>query len=150
MSRAIAVRSTAAAYHATLAEAFWAFGQLDCTVSAYQSALGLQPDHPEYHCNLGATLIDLGVVDEAITHFRAAIRFARLRRRSQQPGQRAAASGRQGFGDRAFSARPCGSTLARPRPGATWARCARIGPVGGGPDALPGDGQTGAPFTHLR
>jgi tetratricopeptide (TPR) repeat protein len=37
--------------------------------------LGLQPDHPEYHCNLGATLIDLGVVDEAIFHFREAIRL---------------------------------------------------------------------------
>ena len=75
VSRAIAVRSTEAAYHATLAEAFWALGQLDRTVNAYRSALELQPDHPECHCNLGATLIDLGAVDEAVTHFREAIRL---------------------------------------------------------------------------
>ena len=75
VSRAIAVRCTEAAYHATLAEAFWALGQLDRTVSSYQSALALQPDHPEYHCNLGATLIDMGAVDEAIAHFRQAIRL---------------------------------------------------------------------------
>ena len=66
VSRAIAVRSTEAAYHATLAEAFWALGQLDRTVSAYQSALGLQPDHPEYHCNLRVS---------AIEHFRKAVRL---------------------------------------------------------------------------
>ena len=75
VSRAIAVRSTEAAYHATLAAAFWALGQLDRTVNAYRSALELQPDHPECHCNLGATLIDLGAVDEAVTHFREAIRL---------------------------------------------------------------------------
>jgi len=75
VSRAIAVCSTEAAYHATLAEAYWALGQLDRTVSAYQSALRLHPDHPEYHCNLGATLIDLGALDEAVSHFRAAIRL---------------------------------------------------------------------------
>ena len=113
MSRAIAVRSTEAAYHATLAEAFWALGQLDRTVSAYQSALGLQPDHPEYHCNLGATLIDLGGVDEAISHFREAIRpSARLRRRSQQPGQRAAGFWETGLAaiehfPQGRAARPC-------------------------------------------
>src|SRR5271165_4415507 len=73
VSRAIAVRSTEAAYHATLAAAFWALGQLDRTVSAYQSALALRPEHPEYYCNLGATLIDMGAVDKAITHFREAI-----------------------------------------------------------------------------
>ena len=75
VSRAIAVRSTEAAYHATLAAAFWCSGQLDRTVNAYRSALELQPDHPECHCNLGATLIDLGAVDEAVTHFREAIRL---------------------------------------------------------------------------
>jgi len=75
VSRAIAVRSTQAAYHATLAEAFWALGQLDRAVSAYQSALKLDPDHPEYHSNLGATLIDLGASDEAIAQFHEAIRL---------------------------------------------------------------------------
>jgi len=64
-----------AAYHATLAAAFWAIGQLDHSLRAYRSALELQPDHPDYHCNLGATLIDLGAVDEASTHFREAIRL---------------------------------------------------------------------------
>ena len=75
VSRAIAVHPAEAAYHATLAEAFWALGQSDRTVAAYRSALRLQPEHPEYHCNLGATLIDLGAVDEAIGHFREAIRL---------------------------------------------------------------------------
>ena len=123
VSRAIAVRPTEAAYHATLAAAFWSLGQLDQCVAAYRSALKLQPDHPDYHCNLGATLIDLGAVDEATTHFREAIRL--------RPGFAAAHNNlanalrlwETGLPRSSISAMPCSSTLARPRPAATWASC---------------------------
>ncbi|MFI5460512.1 MAG: tetratricopeptide repeat protein [Isosphaerales bacterium] len=75
IGRAIAVRPTEAAYHASLAEACWALGELDRAVGCCRTALRLQPDSPEVLCNLGATLVDQGDLDTAIGHFRDALRL---------------------------------------------------------------------------
>lgn len=75
IGRAIAVRPTEAAYHASLAEAWWALGQLARVAESCRTALRLEPDNPEFLCNLGATLVELGEIDTAIGHFRDAVRL---------------------------------------------------------------------------
>ena len=82
IGRAVAVRPDVAAYHAGLAEAYWALGQPDRAVECYREALRLRPDNPEALCNLGSTLLAQGDIDGAIGCLRDALRLgARLRRR---------------------------------------------------------------------
>jgi tetratricopeptide (TPR) repeat protein len=73
ISRAVALRPGVPDFHANLAEAFRALGQLDRAAGGCQAALRLRPDHPEALCNLGMALQGLGRHDEAIASFRLAL-----------------------------------------------------------------------------
>jgi tetratricopeptide (TPR) repeat protein len=75
IGRAVAIRPTRPEFHANLAEAYRAMGQLDRAAGCCRSALGLWPDYPEAHCNLGLALQGLGKRAEAIDHFRQALQL---------------------------------------------------------------------------
>ena len=75
IGRAVARDPAVAAYHASLAEVYWALGELDSAIATGRAALALQPDNTEVLCNLGSTLVAQGNVDAAIGHFREAIRL---------------------------------------------------------------------------
>ena len=73
ISRAVALRPGAFAFHANLAEAYRAQAQFDRAIGCCRMALSLAPDYPEALCNLGAALQGLGKQAEAIEHFRRAL-----------------------------------------------------------------------------
>ena len=71
--RAVAVRPNVPVFHANLAEAYRASGQLDRAVGCCRAALQMWPDFPDALCNLGAALQDLGRQSEAADHLRRAL-----------------------------------------------------------------------------
>ena len=73
INQATAVRPAEARYHASLAEAWSALGQLDRAIDCCQAAHQLEPHRPDYHYNLGLLLMSRGDLDAAIGHLREAI-----------------------------------------------------------------------------
>ena len=73
ISRAVALRPNVPAFHANLAEAYRATGQLERAAGCCRAALGLWPDYPEALCNLGLALQGLGKRAEAVDQFRRAL-----------------------------------------------------------------------------
>jgi tetratricopeptide (TPR) repeat protein len=76
IERAVALRPGVAAYHANLAEALRALGQLDRAADCCRTARRLQPDNPELANNLGLVLVAQGQPGEAAGQFREALRLA--------------------------------------------------------------------------
>jgi tetratricopeptide (TPR) repeat protein len=70
--RATGLLETAEAY-AALAGALKEKKQTDAAISAYRSAVALQPDFAEAHVNLGAMLMETGQVEPAMAAYRAAL-----------------------------------------------------------------------------
>jgi protein O-GlcNAc transferase len=60
VKRAVALRPSVASFHANLAEAYRATGQLDRALGCCRTALQLWKDYPEAHNNLGLALQALG------------------------------------------------------------------------------------------
>jgi tetratricopeptide (TPR) repeat protein len=75
IGRAIAVNPSVAAFHANLAEAYRALGQLDRAAGCCQVALRLQPNYPEAANNLGLAWLAQGKADAAAAQFREALRL---------------------------------------------------------------------------
>jgi tetratricopeptide (TPR) repeat protein len=73
IGRAVAIRPNVPAFHANLAEAYRATGQLDRAAGCCRAALGLWPDYPEALCNLGLALQGLGKKTDAVVQFRRAL-----------------------------------------------------------------------------
>ncbi len=73
IGRAVALRPNVPAFHANLAEAYRAMGQLDRAAGCCRAALSLFPDYPEALCNLGLALQGLGKKPEAVNQFKRAI-----------------------------------------------------------------------------
>jgi tetratricopeptide (TPR) repeat protein len=73
ISRAVAIRPGAFAFHANLAEAYRLQGQFDRAIGCCRMALALEPNYPEALCNLGASLQGQGKQAEAIDYFRRAL-----------------------------------------------------------------------------
>ena len=73
IGRAVAMRPNVPAFHANLAEAYRATGQLDRAAGCCRAALGLWPDYPEALCNLGLALQGLGKKTDAVVQFRRAL-----------------------------------------------------------------------------
>jgi tetratricopeptide (TPR) repeat protein len=73
IGRAVTLRPGAAAFHANLAEAYRALGQLERAVGCCRTALQLYRDYPEAQINLGLALQALGRLDEAVVAYRAAL-----------------------------------------------------------------------------
>jgi len=66
IGRAVALRPNSHIYHANLAEAYRALGDLERAVGCCRAALAIWPDYPEALCNLGAALQGLGQSAEAV------------------------------------------------------------------------------------
>ena len=74
IGRAVAVRPTVAIFHANLAEAYRALGQLDRAIGCCRTALRLQPGLAEAANNWGLALLDQGKAEAAVAPFEAALR----------------------------------------------------------------------------
>jgi tetratricopeptide (TPR) repeat protein len=74
--RAIAVRPSVPAFHANLAEAYRALGQLERAAGCCRVALRLWPDYPEALSNLGVVLQSMEKHDEAVENFQRALKLA--------------------------------------------------------------------------
>jgi tetratricopeptide (TPR) repeat protein len=75
IGRAIAVRPSVAVFHANLAEAYRAFGQLDRAIGCCRTALRLQPNLAEAANNLGLIYLQQNKIEEARAQFENAVRF---------------------------------------------------------------------------
>ena len=75
IGRAIARNPAAALYHANLALAYRAMGQVDRTIDCSRTALRLQPNYAAAANNLGLALLDQGQAEAAAAHFRTALRL---------------------------------------------------------------------------
>jgi tetratricopeptide (TPR) repeat protein len=73
--RAVALRPSVPAFHANLAEAYRALGQLERAAGCCRTALRLWADCPEALCNLGLALQGMGRHAEAAEQFRHALRL---------------------------------------------------------------------------
>jgi Tfp pilus assembly protein PilF len=73
--RAVTLNLGNAAYHANLAEAYRALGNLDGAAESCRMALHLEPRSPEAANNLGLVLLAQGKTDEAILQFRQTLRI---------------------------------------------------------------------------
>lgn len=73
MGRAVALRPNVAGFHANLAEAYRATGQLERSAGCCRTALRLNPHLPEALANLGVTLQALGRPAEAAEQLRRAL-----------------------------------------------------------------------------
>ena len=73
ISQAVALRPNVPAFHANLAEAYRASGQLERAVGCCRAALQLWPDYPEALCNLGVALQGLERSAEAIEPLKRAL-----------------------------------------------------------------------------
>jgi tetratricopeptide (TPR) repeat protein len=73
IGRAVALRPSFAIFHANLAEAYRALGQLDRAAGCCRTALALAPEFPEAMNNLGLVLYEQGQFDAAAEQFRAAL-----------------------------------------------------------------------------
>jgi tetratricopeptide (TPR) repeat protein len=69
----VALRPNVPAFHANLAEAYRATGQLERAAGCCRAALNLWPNYPEALCNLGLAQQGLGKKAEAVEHFRQAL-----------------------------------------------------------------------------
>lgn len=75
IGQAVAVRPTAALFHANLAEAHRALGEYPQAIKCCQTALRLQPDYPEATNNLGLAMHDSGQFSEAVGQFKSALKL---------------------------------------------------------------------------
>ena len=75
IGRAITRNPTSAIYHANLALAYRAMGQVERTIDCCRTALRLQPNYPEAANNLGLALLDQGQAEAAAAQFRTALRL---------------------------------------------------------------------------
>ena len=75
ISRAIALRSDVAPYHANLAEAYRMLGKYEAATSCCRTALKLQPHFPGAGNNLGLSLHALGQTKAAIEQYRETLRI---------------------------------------------------------------------------
>jgi tetratricopeptide (TPR) repeat protein len=75
IGRAVALKPGAAVYHANLAEAYRALGQLDRAADCCRTALRLRPHYPEAANTLGLALLGQGKTDDAIAQFGEALRL---------------------------------------------------------------------------
>jgi tetratricopeptide (TPR) repeat protein len=75
IGQAIALRPSTSAFHANLAEAYRALGQLDRALGSCRTALDLAPNDAEAHNNLGLVLRGLNRHDEAVEEFRLAMKL---------------------------------------------------------------------------
>jgi tetratricopeptide (TPR) repeat protein len=73
IGRAVALRPNVPAFHANMAEAYRAMGQLERAAGCCRAALNLWPDYPEALCNLGLALSGMGKRTEAVDHLRRAL-----------------------------------------------------------------------------
>ena len=73
ITRAIALRPDAAAYHANLAEAQCRLRQFEQAAANCRTALALEPEYPEALNNLGLVLHEMGRHEEAIAEYEAAL-----------------------------------------------------------------------------
>jgi tetratricopeptide (TPR) repeat protein len=73
ITRAVAFQPNVPVFHANLAEAYRALGQLERAFGCCRTALRLCPEYPEALCNLGLALIGLRRPSEAVEHFRRAL-----------------------------------------------------------------------------
>ena len=76
IERAIALRPTAAAYHASRGHALSDLGQLDAAIAAYQQALRLKPNLIDAHNGLGLALRLAGRLEDAADALAQAVRRA--------------------------------------------------------------------------
>lgn len=74
IGRAVALCPNVPGFHANLAEAYRALGQLDRAVGCCRMALRLLPDYPEALCNLGLALQGQGKHADAAEQFRRALK----------------------------------------------------------------------------
>jgi tetratricopeptide (TPR) repeat protein len=75
IGRAVALRPNVPTFHANLAEAYRALGQLERAAGCCRAALRLRPDYPEALSNLGLVLQGLGRHADAADHFRRAVQL---------------------------------------------------------------------------
>jgi len=75
ISRAIALKPAAAAYHSNLGEVYRALARLNEAAVSLRQALALQPASAEARNNLGAVLQAQGKLDEAIVQYQQAVAF---------------------------------------------------------------------------
>jgi tetratricopeptide (TPR) repeat protein len=75
ISRAIALRSDVAPYHANLAEAYRMLGKYEAATGCCRTALKLQPQFPGARNNLGLSLHALGQTTAAIEQYRETLRI---------------------------------------------------------------------------
>jgi tetratricopeptide (TPR) repeat protein len=73
--KAIALRPNVPVFHANLAEAYRAIGQLDRAAGCCRLALRLWPDFAEAAVHLGLVLRDQGETEAAVAQFEAALRI---------------------------------------------------------------------------
>jgi tetratricopeptide (TPR) repeat protein len=75
ISRAIALNSSVAPYHANLAEAYRRLGQYEAAAACCRTALRLEPHFPVASNNLGLSLQGLGQTEAAIAQYRETLRL---------------------------------------------------------------------------
>jgi tetratricopeptide (TPR) repeat protein len=75
IGRAIVGNPDSATYHANVAEAYRALGQLEHAADCCRVALRLRPHYPEAANNLGLALLGQGQTDDAIAQFEQALRL---------------------------------------------------------------------------
>src|SRR5258708_2152943 len=75
IGRAVSLQSSVPAFHANLAEAYRAVGQLEQAVACCRTALRLSPDNAEALGTLGVALQELGQPAEAAEQLRRALRL---------------------------------------------------------------------------
>jgi predicted O-linked N-acetylglucosamine transferase (SPINDLY family) len=73
LGRAVALKSSSAAFHLNLGEAYRAWHRIPEAVACYRRALELKPDFAEAHHNLGNALMDQGKPDDAVACYRRAL-----------------------------------------------------------------------------
>jgi tetratricopeptide (TPR) repeat protein len=76
IQRAVGLRPSVAAFHANLAEAYRALGQLDRAAGCCRTALRLNPEQAEAANHLGLVLLQQGKTEAARDAFQTALRLA--------------------------------------------------------------------------
>jgi predicted O-linked N-acetylglucosamine transferase (SPINDLY family) len=73
--KAVAVAPQVAEFHATLAAAYGALGQVGDAIAAWRQVVSLRPDAAQAHFSLGNALNQAGRLQEAAASFQNAVRF---------------------------------------------------------------------------
>ena len=117
LRKAIELDPKNATAHNNLGNALRDQKELDEAIAAYRKAIELDPKNAVAHNNLGIALHDQkGQLDEAIAAYRKAIELdPKIRRRPQQPRQRAAQTRGSWTRPSPPTARPSNSTRRMPR-----------------------------------